>query len=63
MRKPQTPRRQKSEPIEFTIQELFCLMAAFSGQSIDDVKRWKIPYFLKMVKTYNKDLRLRQVNL
>lgn len=62
MRRPPTP-RQKTERIEFTLMESLCLMSAWSGQTLEQVKKWKIPYYIKMMKSYMKDVQMRRVNL
>lgn len=61
--KPQTPKKQSQEKIEFNIKDLFCLLAAYSGRPLEEVREWKIPYFIRMYNTYQKDLKLRQIRL
>ena len=59
MRNQKIPRQTKNpnkwEYKEYTLLEMFCLMSAWSGQPLESVLRWKIPHFIKMWKTYNKE--------
>lgn len=55
--------QQKNEKVELTILEAICLMSAWTGQSLEQIKKWKIPYFMKMMKAYGKDVKMRRVNL
>ena len=61
--KPPRPNQRKREPIEFTLKELFCVVAAFSGRPVEEVREWKIPYFFSVYRAYQKDIRLRRTEL
>lgn len=54
---------KSNDSVTVSIFEMFCLLSAFSGEPLESVKSWKLPYFLKMYSAYRKDLQLRQVKL
>ena len=62
MQKPKL-NKKKSQQIEITLMEWICILSAFSGQPIENVKHWKIPFFMKMADAYIRDVELRQVKL